>query len=515
MDDGGSTALSWSGARRVEREFEVAVATGDVSRRSVIVGMLLFAVAWLALLAYTSRVPGLDDLEQLTWVRSLEWGYYKHPPLPTWLLWVPVKVLGWSAWTVYAMGAATTLAALAIMWRLLAQLRGERYALVALMAAACITYYNGRLDYYNHEVVLMLVSAACAALAWQAFATGRLRWWLGLGLALGLGALTKYQIAVTLASIAAFAVQQRFWRDASQRLGLLLALLTALLVFSPHLLWLRAHDFAPISYAMASSLAAAIPWPDRAYGALHWLIDQVLNRALPALLLLLWVGWTARRAAGLRKTTGTPNGQRPDARAFLVAFGAVPLVFMPLVGLVAGAHVQLHWGTPYLLFAVPLVMELTPAVAWRQADPRTLLKAFVAIQGLLLVISLTTSGPRPNAAPGTHWRSFDAGPAAAWMAEPARRALGGPIRVLIGPPAESAALALALPEQPLVLIDGRLDHSPWVSESLISHCGAVELGETSAMPDGIPLWPAMPGWSYRVRPPTMADNTACDVGNIP
>src|SRR5256885_10565865 len=24
-----------------------------------------------------------DNLEQLTWVHSLEWGYYKHPPLPT------------------------------------------------------------------------------------------------------------------------------------------------------------------------------------------------------------------------------------------------------------------------------------------------------------------------------------------------------------------------------------------------------------------------------------------------
>lgn len=139
---------------------------------------------------------------------TLEWGYYKHPPLPTWLLWLPV-IFGWSAGAVYAMGAATTLAALGIYWRLLARPRGEGHTFVALLAAACITYYNGRLNYYNHNVVLLLASTACAALAWQAFATRRLRWWAALGLALGMGALPKYQVAVTLCSGLAFAAHQR------------------------------------------------------------------------------------------------------------------------------------------------------------------------------------------------------------------------------------------------------------------------------------------------------------------
>ena len=186
-------------------------------------GLLVFAAVWLSALAHDSLAPPVDTVEQLTWVRSLEWGYYKHPPLPTWLAWLPVRVFGLSAWTGYVMGAACTLAALGLMWRLLVTLRGPAFAGVALLAALCITYYNGRLHYYNHNVVLLLLSTASAALCWQAFSTRQWRWWFGLGLAIGLGALAKYQIAVTVASVLVFAVHQRAWRDPVHRWGALLA----------------------------------------------------------------------------------------------------------------------------------------------------------------------------------------------------------------------------------------------------------------------------------------------------
>jgi hypothetical protein len=116
----------------------------DVSRsgRSVALGLLVFAAIWLPLLAFNSLAPPVDNIEQLTWVRSLEWGYHKHPPLPTWLLWLPVQWLDLSPWAGYLLGAACTLGAFGSMWHLLARLRGPGYALVALLAALCIPYYN-------------------------------------------------------------------------------------------------------------------------------------------------------------------------------------------------------------------------------------------------------------------------------------------------------------------------------------------------------------------------------------
>lgn len=479
-----------------------------VGKRTVMFCMLLFAAVWLSHLALTSLSPPADDVEQLTWVRSLEWGYYKHPPLPTWLLWLPAKLFGWTAWTVYGMGAATTLAALATYWRLLAAMRGEGYALVALLAAACITYYNGRLNYYNHEVVLLLASSASAALVWQAFKTRQLRWWAMLGFVIGLGALAKYQVIVTLCSLTAFAAHQRAWRDPLHRRGLLLMCLIALIMFAPHIEWLRSHDFGPVGYALHSSLAANVAPAARAIESLHWLIDQWFNRALPALLLLFCVARLARRNESTMASQWQPLRQLPpgseQSRALLLAWGVVPMIFMPLVGMATGANLPLHWGSPFLLFSVPAAMELLPRVPWRRADPWAVAGVFTAIQALLLAVSYLTSPLGPRALHNNPWRDVDSLRIADALGAPARAALGRPIHIIAGPAALAGAVALQLPERPLVLIDGRSDVSPWVRPEVLAACGAIELGETATLQGGIAVGPALPGWSWRVTPPITA-----------
>ena len=98
--------------------------------------------------------------------------------------------------------------------------------------------------------------------------------------------LTKYQAAVTMASVLVFWLSQRGWRDAQQRLGLLLATLIALLMFVPHLQWLRSHDFGPVAYAIESSIGAKLSFMDRLADVCIWLLDQLLNRSLAAWLLL-------------------------------------------------------------------------------------------------------------------------------------------------------------------------------------------------------------------------------------
>ena len=469
----------------------------------VTLGLLMFAAVWLAHLSRTSLSPPTDNIEQLTWVHSLEWGYYKHPPLPTWLFWVPVRLFGASAWTSYAAGAACTLASVGLLWRLLSQLRGMRYATLALLAVLCITYYNGRLYYYNHNTVLMLFATASASLCWTAFKTGRLRWWATLGVALGLGALAKYQIAVTITSVLVFWLWQRGWRDARHRLGLLLAALIALLMFVPHLEWLRSHDFGPIRYAMQTSLGVHLGALARWADAAHWLVDQLLNRALPAWLLLAAARYGSLRSAPPTASTSTPRTVDDASRALLLSWGVVPLLFMPLVGVAAGADLQLHWGTPFLLFAVPAAMELLGAhVRWSHVMPSPTAKAFAVIQALLLLLSHLTSPRGPEVLRDHGWRTFDASALAARLEPLAHEALaGGTICVVSGPAEPAGALALRLADHPLVLIDGRYDRSPWVSADRVHRCGMLELQQGTALPGGRSVGSAFPGLSWRVLPP--------------
>ena len=287
-----------------------------VSGLQVAVLLLVFGLAWLAVLGGTALVPPMDNIEQLDWVRSLQWGYYKHPPLPTALLWPWVQLFGLNGWVTYVLGTVVTLLALGLLWRMLRDMAGSRLATLALLAVLCITFYAGRLYYYNHNTVLLLGTVASAACAWQAFGgTGRrLGWWLLLGLALGITALGKYQIGLSVLSLIAFALHERSWRRPEQLRGLLLAGGVSALVFVPHVLWLvRSHGEA-MDYALSTSVAAtAYGW--RSVGeSLRWLADQLFNRALGAWLLLgigVWRWRRTRPAEAPRQMSTVQEGAEP------------------------------------------------------------------------------------------------------------------------------------------------------------------------------------------------------------
>ena len=474
---------------------------------SVALALVVFAIIWISTISFTSLSPPVDNMEQLTWVRSLEWGYYKHPPLPTWLIWLPVKAFGLSVWTSYLTGAVMTLGAMTIMWRLLVTLRGSAFADLALLSALCITYYNGRLYYYNHNVVLLFISVASAALLWRAYSTRHLRWWIALGMGIGLGALAKYQIAVTVLSGLVFLCSRRAWRDPAHRLGLLCAGLTGLLIFVPHIAWLNNHDFGPIGYAVDSSLGANLGAVTRIKQTWVWLTNQLLTRAAPAFVLLAVAAWHLRKlgpanGAHLEVKDVSP---RDPARALIFAWGAVPLCLMSFISLFFGANLKGHWGTPFLIFVVPAVMEMAPRGFWDRCHWRNVLWAFLVIQAVLLIADYRTSLDAPAPFSTHHWRNFDSVAYAKSVGGPARAELGGPVRVVIGGYLEAVTLAYQLPEKPLVLIDGRMDRSPWIRPGMIERCGAVELGATDALEGAKPLGPMLPGLAWRVlRPKTGA-----------
>lgn len=108
-----TSPVSSQAASTITRSAPLTLAAPSLSLAlKIAIGLLVFAVAWLLQIDSSSLTAPKDNLEQLTWVHSLEWGYYKHPPLPTWLLSVPVHLFGLSARTSYATGALFTLAGL-------------------------------------------------------------------------------------------------------------------------------------------------------------------------------------------------------------------------------------------------------------------------------------------------------------------------------------------------------------------------------------------------------------------
>jgi len=471
------------------------------SGRGVAALLVVFALLWGGHLAWVANVAPIDNLEQLVWSRGLEWGYYKHPPLPTWLLAAATTVLGWRESTSYLLGAATTLGALAVFWWLARRLRGSVHAFVALLATLCVTFYNGRLIYYNHNVLLLLWVCASAAATWVALQRRSLPAWALLGVCLGLGGLSKYQMVLAAACVLGCWLERRAWRDPVQVAGLLLAGGLSFMMFSPHLAWFVKNGAQPMAYALESSLAKGTdvtqaPW---------WLVDQLLNRALPAWLLLAVAAWSTRGAP-----PRTEPGDAPGRR-FLLIWGLLPMAIMLLMGLLGRVELQLHWSAPFLPWVVLAVMELwRPRAGWSAARAAPVWTAFVLLQALLLAHSLLTSpvGLARFRGDPPHWRHFPADALAAAVAPAASVLPGGRAHLVMGPYAEAGALALRLPGQPLVrmYVDHRYQYSPWVPYGMDARCGAVEVIRTDErLPvppsDATPLGEAWPNVYWRVLLP--------------
>lgn len=459
--------------------------------------LLLWVVAWLALTALTTQSPPVDNAEQLSWVRSLEWGYYKHPPLPTAVLWPFVQGMGLTEAAAYAAAGVVNLLSLLIAHQVLVRVIGMRQAVLAMLGTLCVGYYSLRLGYFNHDTLLMLAHVGGAACVWWAFSARsagaiRLAWW-GVGLALGLGALAKYQVSLSAGAVFVFWVLRLGWRQAAHRRGLLEAAALALVLVSPHLMWLVNHDFLPFDYARHNALTGTHTRAQCSVDALRWIGDQLVQLAGP---LLLGLGLQLDR---LRRRHGGPHGAaalhtsslhggagplplRPGAGPWLFCFGLLPLLWMPLMAVLLNARMHMNWGTAFMPLTCAALLHFSGGWRWQQLRLAHAVAGFALVQALLVAWAWQQHRlPRPVLS--QHRSSqFDSQHVADVIGPEARRAIGGPVRVIAGRQRLVSVLALRLPERPLVMVDGRPEISPWLPDDLTALCAVLWVGDASDRP---------------------------------
>ena len=335
--------------------------------------LLAFAGAALLLwavlpLAYHWDVPQ-DNLEQLTWALTPDWGYTKHPPFPTWVLIAFQQVLPNGLWLTFALGAAQVALMMAVAFTLTAELYGRRAAVVAVLLIGLLTYYTQRLHFYNHNTALLVAHALACLCVWRALVRGGTLWWWLLGLVWGAGLLSKYQMVLTIACNLAYlvlATRGSPWREERRDLvrGVLLAGTVAALAILPHVIWLVRNDFPTFGYA-SHSMAADLPLAARPRDIAAFLGNQV-GRCLPALLLgalLLLLERRPRSAVPSAQLAARalPQGLSPAAgtaaaRWLLPVHALGPFILMTALSAFLGVDLQMHWGTAFLWLMVPLAL---------------------------------------------------------------------------------------------------------------------------------------------------------------
>lgn len=426
------------------------------------------ALLWgLAVSAFYSA-PEIDSAEEFVWAFSLENGYWKHPPGPSWIMHALLNVFGPSVALPFVAAQAAIVIALAITWRLGCELMSPWRSLMAMALTSLVTYHNIGGDNFNHSTALLPFQAAMVLLFFLATRRGGLYLWALTGLFAGLSMLVKYVALLPIGGLLIYLLLDRQLHTRRVLAGLAVAAAVFSLVLLPHAIWLQRTDFLPFRYAQTVAQAAPGFGATLRSAAEFTMIQSI--RILPMLAGLAWILWRREQRPA---PTGAPGPDGRD-RLFLWVAAFAPLALTMLFALVSRTELQSRWGSNGFLLSGLLAFALLKRADTPQMLRRTL--AFVIAAHVLFVATLTLSKTVLAEHFQRRTRVNFPGAVLAHEASSVWKAhTDAPLRIVVSDIWLGGNIIANSSERVAVLIDGHEFKSPWVKEKAVRDCGALVL----------------------------------------
>ncbi|WP_319533715.1 glycosyltransferase family 39 protein [uncultured Cohaesibacter sp.] len=328
-------------------------------------GFALFhLVFWTLVPALTYGNLPLDVIELVTWGHEWQLGYFKHPPMPSWLLEGATLLFGSAEWPAYLLSQLSIVTAFWVIWRLGREVMGDVAALIAVLLTSLIYFYNFPTPEFNHNVLQIPIWALMGLAAWWAFTGDRLRDWLLLGVLVGLAVYVKYSMAVFVIVLFAFLIVEPSLRRRLLSKGLWLAALLAVIIATPHLVWLVQSDFISLAYASDRSkhLVGVL---SRVAGPVEFLLTQLAHHGGLILVLLLGGAFLPFGRGHLTEAVSF----RADGRLFrrfILWIALMPVLFTALLSGIAGTAMRPMWATPMFSFTALAVLALAKTAFYKE-----------------------------------------------------------------------------------------------------------------------------------------------------
>lgn len=438
--------------------------------------LALHGVVWTALPAIFYLNLPLDLIEGLLYGPEWQLGHDKLPPLPWWMMAANHRLFGPDLFF-YAMAQLTVIAAFALIFALSRELVGAVGALVAVLIVDGLHYYSFTSPKFNHDLVQLPFWALACYAYWAALRRGRMMHWLLLGFAIGMALWAKYFMVVLAAPLMAFVLLDREARATLRTPGPYVAAAVALVVASPHLVWLVQNDFLPFAYvdARARHFKGVL---DYVVQPTRFMLNQV-GAFVPALVI-------AAPFLLDRGKPSEPSGSGPTAfdRRIVTLFAFGPVTTIVVLSLATGRDMVALWGYPLWLFSgLWIVMQV------RRPDAVTLSRivlnwalVFVVYAGAFAVHFAV----RPRLQDRYTAELYDGGRLAEEMSRRFREMTGQPLTYVIGSMWNGGNIAHYAPTHPRVLIDGNPKRAPWIDLEDLRRHGAIVVWTLQESPAYMP-----------------------------
>jgi dolichol-phosphate mannosyltransferase len=262
-----------------------------------------------------------------------------------WLIWLGTTAFGPSEFAVRLGAALCWLIAALFSFHHAHNLYGKTAAFVAVLLFSALPFF------FSMGFLIVPDAPLTAAWAGTLYFLGRAtlaehrRAWLGVGVCMGLGLLSKYTIALLgLATLIFLLLDPKarrwFWSPWPY-----LAAVIALLLFSPVISWNAAHDWASFAFQSTRRLSATPKF------SLHLLVGSIVLMITPVGVAAVVSGFIP--SAGIRRLS--PHSVDRIA-AFTVVYTLAPLSVIVAFSLFH--QVKLNWTGPLWLAALPAIGQM-------------------------------------------------------------------------------------------------------------------------------------------------------------
>ncbi len=306
------------------------------------------ALRWGALALSPLGLQG-DEAQYWSWSRDLAFGYFSKPPMIGWLIRATTTLCGEGAGCIRGASALVHGGTGLLLFFLARRLYDPTTGLWACglyLTLPGISFSSGII---STDVPLLFFWAAALLALERVMATRAPLWGLALGVALGLGLLSKYAMVFFVGCLLIYAVftPERRWLLRSS--ALYIALAVGLLLLAPNIWWNLENGWLTLSHtAQNANLEGPLLRPDK---GLEFLLSQAGVFGPILLACLLVAAWSVLR------------GRAGEPARFLVFFSLPILALITLEAFLSRAHA--NWAATAYVAGSVLVAASLRAPRWR------------------------------------------------------------------------------------------------------------------------------------------------------
>ncbi len=322
----------------------------DTRWRIASVGIVVFILLLrLIYLGQAQLIP--DEAYYWNYAQHMDLSYIDHPPMVAWLIWLGTSFFGDNEFGVRIASYICSLVTMGYLYALTLNIYDKSTSMraILLLAILPIGFSHGLL--MTPDAPLLAAWAATLYYMERALIAGRSSAWIGVGIAFGLGILSKYTLGLLGFSALIFMLLDPAARRWLFRPHPYLAATLALLLFAPVIIWNSENNWASFLFQSRRVIGAGL---DNEF-SIQYLPMHILVLLTPLGII----------AAGLALFFRSNDGGQPvnRHRLFIQIFAGVPLAVFIFVSIFNAP--RFHWTTP-------LWLALLPTIAWMMGKTDTL-----------------------------------------------------------------------------------------------------------------------------------------------